>query len=174
MIISKSDARALALEHRNRINRLSHSQKSIIIIDKIKNLDVYKKASIVAIYYPIRNEVDLRELLYDNKTFLFPRTYKNFQMDFIKVDDKTIWERNKFGIFEPQNGIIINEGIDLMLIPCLAKNNRNLRLGYGAGFYDRFLFKHNVDFKVGILMDDLTYNFIGEDFDIKLDLFISN
>jgi 5-formyltetrahydrofolate cyclo-ligase len=56
------------------------------------------------------------------------------------VDEQTEFQPNMFGIDEPVNGMDISaEEIDLVFVPLLAFDNRGYRVGYGKGFYDRFL-----------------------------------
>ena len=62
------------------------------------------------------------------------------QMQAIAVDEETIFQANTWGIPEPQNGQPISpESIDLVLVPLLIFDREGFRVGYGKGYYDRFL-----------------------------------
>lgn len=61
-----------------------------------------------------------------------------------------------------------------MLIPSLARNKNNTRLGYGGGYYDKYLAKNDVNKKIGILLEDNIIDFNKEEFDIKMDFFITS
>jgi 5-formyltetrahydrofolate cyclo-ligase len=68
------------------------------------------------------------------------------------IDDTTVFEKNTYNIPEPVNGEIIStEKIDLVLVPLLAFDEKGHRLGYGKGFYDRFLSQCRSDtLKIGL------------------------
>ena len=106
----------------------------------------YKKQNInLSSYYPASFEVNILKLFDLNtmdriKVFLPVITGKN-SMHFYKWEKNDVLEINKFGMLEPfksSKNIIPN----VMLIPLLAFDNKNNRLGYGGGFYDRYLTKY--------------------------------
>ena len=58
----------------------------------------------------------------------------------ILFSDETVFEKNAWGVSEPAHGIAGNKkGIDWILVPLLAFDNKGYRVGYGKGFYDSFL-----------------------------------
>jgi 5-formyltetrahydrofolate cyclo-ligase len=67
-------------------------------------------------------------------------------------DEETVLVKNKYDIMEPENGVEISEDvIDIILVPLLAFDEAGNRVGYGKGFYDRFLSHCNEDvIKVGL------------------------
>lgn len=70
----------------------------------------------------------------------YPKMNVQHQIDVIEVNDDTIFETNKWGITEPTKGnIIAPHAIDLILVPLLIFDQKGYRVGYGKGFYDRFL-----------------------------------
>ncbi len=73
-------------------------------------------------------------------------------------ESDTLIEENAWGIPEPIGGIRIEEAlIDVVFVPLLVADRRGHRVGYGKGFYDRFLIKCRPDtIKIGISMFDLT------------------
>ena len=115
----------------------------------------------------MKNEVNIDFLNLDNKKVVYPRVNKKKALEYVLVDDKTKWEINKFGVKEPKNGKIINEEtIDLLIIPALARNNNNYRLGYGAGYYDRYLKDNYPLYTIGVIFDNMS-DFIEDFWDIK-------
>lgn len=170
--MTKKEARILARNYRYNIDSVTHKIKSNIIIQKLTNDPRFINAKIIGIYYPFNNEVDLSNLKHPNAKFAYPKIVNN-TLEFVLVNKKTKWKSNIYGIKEPINGKIVKT-IDLLLIPCLAKNKNNYRLGYGKGYYDKYLSQNKPLHKVGILFDNLEYNFNEEIFDIPLDDFISN
>ncbi len=126
----------------------------------IKNLIEYIDSinyNTVAVYYPIHNEVDIRPL-YDylwskNKNVLLPYAYKNGDMEFKLLEKNTFLKKDDYGIPSPKtNSVFPADLIDIILVPCVACDKENNRMGYGSGFYDRFLDKTSA-VSIGICFD---------------------
>lgn len=100
---------------------------------------------IVAMYAPIRGEADVTPvchlLLQQGWQLAFPRVWNRSQMSFHTVDNLDRLLPGAFGILEPplDSPIVQAKQIDMALIPGLAFTPEGVRLGYGGGFYDRFL-----------------------------------
>src|SRR5690554_221137 len=96
----------------------------------------------IALYYPFNNEVDLRplieRLLIKKKKIVLPKVLSKTTMDFFLIQDIHDVSPSRFGVYEP-TGDKRADQIDIMFVPGIAFNNEGYRLGYGAGFYDRFL-----------------------------------
>ena len=94
-------------------------------------------------YYPSNHEIDDLEILYllENKNFKIslPIIRKNNQMDFFKWSNNDLLKINKFGIPEPIALKIFYP--DILLVPLVGYDNNLNRLGYGGGFYDRYIEK---------------------------------
>ncbi len=107
-------------------------------------LDFKKKFFKVALYYPSYYEVDVLKLLENKyiikKNVLLPVIEENNRMNFFPWKKNHVLQVNKFGILEPikTKAIIPN----LLLVPILAFDSSKYRLGYGKGFYDRYLNKY--------------------------------
>lgn len=74
-------------------------------------------------------------------------------MVFYKLVDFSQLEPGYFGIPEPAFGEIVDWTVALMIMPGVAFDRDNHRVGYGGGFYDRFLEKHPQLFKVAVAFD---------------------
>ena len=104
----------------------------------------YKEAKNIATYLSFPHEFQTARLIEkaqkDGKTILIPKTYPHGKMDFVLYEPKKL-ERNSFGLLEPQGDFTIVETskIDLIHVPGLAFNPSRYRVGYGGGYYDRYL-----------------------------------
>ena len=105
----------------------------------------YKKKNInLSSYYPASFEVNVLKLMEINiinkLKILLPVLTGNNTMRFYEWKKNNILKINQFGMLEPA---FLNEHIvpDIMLLPLLAYDNQNNRLGYGGGFYDRYIDK---------------------------------
>ena len=139
------------------------------LVHKLIETDEYKQAKNIMLFYPIKNEVNLLELLQDDsKTFYLPKVDgKNLLCCVYKNGD--ILCESCFKTLEPISKPIDKNTIDLVIVPALCCDKNNFRLGYGGGFYDRFL----ADYKgktVVCLPKELVVDTIYPDkFDIAVD-----
>ena len=126
----------------------------------------YKKKYItISSYYPASYEVNVNQLFETNiiskLKVLLPVLVRNNIMHFHKWEKNNVLQINQFGMLEP--AIKLNHIVpDIMLIPLLAYDLDNNRLGYGGGFYDRYLNKylkkHNDILTVGIAFSFQKYH----------------
>ena len=104
----------------------------------------YKEAKTIATYLSFPHEFQTAKLIEqaqkDGKTILIPKTYPQGKMDFVLYKPEQL-ERNAFGLLEPQGDFTILEPsqIDLIHVPGLVFNPSAYRIGYGGGYYDRYL-----------------------------------
>lgn len=146
-----------------------------IVCEKIRNSKGYKDAKVIAIYYPILNEIDITDLQNDHdKVFLFPILDENDDMKFVRPLSNE-FER-KYGFYQPKEYEIYDKKLDLAIIPCLDVNNHLKRLGYGRGYYDRYFNNHDTNcLKYGVIYHNPLYNdFKSSPYDITIDRVFTN
>ena len=116
---------------------------------KLIKLRLKKKFIKIALYYPSNFELNILKLLELNdissQDILLPVIDKNSLMKFFSWKKNDVLFVNKFGMLEPAKTKA--KIPDIMLIPILAYDKRKYRLGYGKGFYDRYLNKCLKQFK---------------------------
>ena len=153
-------------------------------IDSNKILNILKKNKttnkIVGGYYPYNNEVDainiLKNLEKQNYQISLPKIKKNSQMDFFFWSIKDPLEVNKYGIPEPISSKIVYPSF--LLVPLVAFDKNLNRVGYGGGFYDRYIKKIKKTKK--IITIGLAYSFQKVNkvpinkYDRKLDFIVTN
>ena len=115
--------------------------------EKLKELflatDQYRRAKTVYGYLPYNQEVHtvpiLEQALADGKQVAVPKVYGD-EMRFIYLNDLTRVAVSDFGIPEPvEDGPVADDPTALVLMPGLAFDKEGHRIGYGGGFYDKFL-----------------------------------
>lgn len=161
-----------------RENIINKELKSLIIASKVIDSELYKNANVVALYKSFSNEVDTFKLIdYTNncnKTIALPRV-EGKDLIFYKYKpyhDNLV--RSKFGVLEPldiKNNIISD--IDLVIVPGVVFDYSGNRIGYGGGYYDRYLSNKNIN-TIGVCFDSqLTDNILVEEHDVSLDQIIT-
>ncbi len=104
----------------------------------------YQEAKTIATYLSFPHEFQTQELieqaLKDGKKVLIPKTYPKGRMDFVVYDPQQL-VKTSFGLLEPQGDLEVVDAsqIDLIHIPGLAFTTEGYRIGYGGGYYDRYL-----------------------------------
>lgn len=125
---------------------------SQLICSRLFALDAVRNAQTIMIYFATDTEVELtcliEKLLQDNKTLLAPVVRSNYIIACHLSSKRT---RNVFGIEEPANAIPFEGTIDVVLVPGLRFGVHGERIGYGKGYYDRFLTTTRA-YRIGVVM----------------------
>ena len=118
------------------------------LLDLIKSKFRNKKIKL-ALYYPSLFELNVMKCLeikyISNQSILLPKIQENDLMNFFSWNKSEVLIVNKFGILEPVKSKINIPNV--MLVPLLVFDKKKYRLGYGKGFYDRYLNKNLKKFK---------------------------
>ena len=118
-------------------------ERSAKLVEKFLASDAYKNARTIYGYMPYNQEVRttkaLEQALKDGKILALPKVCGD-RMDFIVVTDLSQVEEGYCGIPEPiHDGPLATDETALVLMPGLAFDREGHRMGYGGGFYDKFL-----------------------------------
>jgi len=175
--VNKFDIRKKILRIRKKYFSKSNSLNFSSTINLLKKKNF--KGKIIGGYYPYNHEIDIIEILknFEKKKYSIslPKIKKNYQMNFYSWSFKDPLQVNKYGIPEPISNKIVYP--DILLIPLVAFDKNLNRLGYGGGFYDRYiakLKKNKKVFKIGFAYSFQKVKKIPiSKFDIKLDLIIT-
>ena len=133
------------------------------------------KTNTLSLYYPSNYEVNVLSLFQIIKKIkiLLPVTKPNNQMNFVEWKYLDPLKVNNFGMLEP---CLAKKPLvpDFMLVPLLAFDKNNNRLGYGKGFYDRFLKNKNKIITIGVAFSFQKYNKLSvSNLDVKLDYILT-
>jgi len=175
------------------IRSLAQSIRDSIPLDKKRVLDKkirehlfswekYQKARHIFCYVTFRSEIDtipiIRHGLKEGKTISVPKIYPDTGMMKAFVIDgiENSLSPGKWGILEPRSHCTEadNSTIDLALVPGLAFNMEGCRVGYGGGYYDRFLFQNRIPIISALTYDELIFVYIPvKETDIAVDYLIT-
>lgn len=137
--------------------------------------------SVFLIYVSFRDEVDTKELieylLSSGGKVAVPRCYENGRMEFFVISSLENLRTSAYGILEPEDDErfrVTDFEDSLCIVPGLAFDSSGMRIGYGGGYYDRFLEKHENMISVGFCYDSLIEkSVLTEKHDRKVDYIIT-
>ncbi len=177
----KEDLRKYYLRIRSHISEEEYKKCSRVIIRRLKDSPDYNQAKYVHCYVSIneRREVNthplIREMLSGRKQLVVPVTnFNTGTLTHVELNAYNKLINNKWGVPEPESGNEVTaEELDLIVVPMVAGDPRCNRLGYGKGFYDRFLSQVECP-KIGLLYEScMAEQLPTEDFDVTLDQIIT-
>lgn len=145
----KSDLRKLFLEKRKQLSEAKLEIMSEQIADKFVHFSPLSAVQYLHIFLPISKNKEINTFLLIEKLWKdFPQVkivvpksrFDDLSFDNILLGQDTILEENAWGIPEPSEGLVIlKEQINMVIVPLLCFDQQGYRVGYGKGFYDRFL-----------------------------------
>lgn len=114
------------------------------LINQLLTSERWQHAQVIALYQSMAHECNTKSLLAaawrEGKLVVLPQTGKARQMRFVRVLPTTLFTLTAFGVEEPDSEQVIEkEAIDLMVVPGVCFTLAGKRIGYGGGFYDRYL-----------------------------------
>lgn len=157
--------------------------KSRFITSKLISTKEYLKADFVHCYVSMnrKNEVETRNLIQHmldhGKKVVVPKMENMGQLSHHEIKGLDELTENKWGVAEPikNSKLSVNKrSIDLVIVPMVSGDKYKNRLGYGKGFYDRFLEGIHAT-KIGFLFDLQMYEqgLPTDNFDVQLDMLIT-
>ena len=112
---------------------------------KLRKSQIFHDAKKIGAYYPIGSEVltqnIMQEVLSLGKELFLPKVAGK-TMEFRKITDFSCLEKGNFDIMEPKDDCPVDNNLDLILVPTVGISQEGVRLGYGHGFFDKFLAEH--------------------------------
>ena len=179
----KSKLRKEILQKRNSLSDSQIASKSKLIQEKIIGRMEFIESRSIGIYLPIGSEVRtndiIRSALESEKTVLLPRIITKDLHYFIVEEhdlDQDSFDINKFGIKEPKKTNMKLDFIDLLIVPGIVFDSHGYRIGYGYGYYDKFMAEKKFSKSIGLAYDfQVMKNPIPKfEFDKKIDILITD
>ncbi|MDC2987471.1 5-formyltetrahydrofolate cyclo-ligase [Candidatus Pelagibacter bacterium] len=156
-------------------------EKFFFPLIKFLKLKFKKKTFKLALYYPSNFELNVLKILENpyifNKHTLLPIIGENYKMNFFSWKKNEVLLINKYGILEPIKSRV--KVPEVILVPILVFDKFKFRIGYGKGFYDRYLTKIIKKYKkiltVGVAFSFQRYHKLPiSKNDVKLDLILTD
>ena len=140
-----------------------------IVSNLIPLLSKYNK---ILLYYPIFNEPNILSIMDKclDKTYYLPCTYPDY-IEIRKVENMNDLELDLYNV--PTSKIKTNDEVEVAIVPAVAMNNKKYRLGYGKGYYDKFL-KHKNILKIAVVNSEFVIDVDYQDeWDVCFDIIVT-
>lgn len=183
MEIDKTRLRNSILEDRNHLLSSFRRYASEMITERLIRLVELEQCEHLHIYYPIlsKNEIDTRQLinifLHGGRTVILPKIVAGPSADMThhKIESLESLHQGKWEVMEPESDEIFPlEKIETIIVPMVAADTKMNRLGYGKGYYDRFLKEFPDIPKIGLCYDQHVYEEIPTtEHDVKLNKIVT-
>jgi 5-formyltetrahydrofolate cyclo-ligase len=151
-------------------------RKSQAVMNLLFSLEAYQKSNTILAYVSYQQEVEthwlIEQSIQNHKAVYVPKVYEK-EIQFHRITSLSELKTGTMGILEPDNDCICDLQEGFMIMPGLAFDRNFNRLGYGGGFYDRFLATRSSITKAAICFDfQLLDALETEPHDIKTDIII--
>ena len=172
----KESLRELLLERRDNTSFDLLKIASKKIQKRINKVYAFKDAQKIGLYYPIGSEIltqdIIQELISKGKEVFLPKVIGE-NMEFRKIEDFGSLEIGNFDIMEPKENCKVDNDLDIIVVPTVGISPAGVRLGYGHGFYDKFLSKRDITSISLILEKQIIKNIPKSEYDINMDWIIT-
>ena len=168
----KAELRKQVLQEMKAIPREQKQAMDQALTERFLKHPFYQEAKVIATYLSFPHEFQTQELieqaLRDGKKVLIPTTYPQGCMDFVVYDAQQL-VKTSFGLLEPQGDLEVVDAsqIDLIHVPGLVFTTKGYRIGYGGGYYDRYL-EHFTGHTLSTIYPCQIKDFIPENHDIPV------
>lgn len=181
---SKTAIRKEVLNKRNGMNSIESRNKSSKIQNSVLSLDIYLDATIIGIYLPIGKEVEtwqiIKHSLLNKKIVGLPKVESDNGLCFYRVEEEDLKHNlitsPSFGVKEPnilKSSSI--ESLDTLIVPGIAFDRKGARIGYGFGYYDKYMAENRYRKSIGLGYDFQIFDCIPSmhSNDRKIDIIVS-
>lgn len=168
----KSELRKQVLHEMKAISRTQKVTMDLALTERLLQHPFYQEAKVIATYLSFSHEFQTQGLiekaLRDGKKVLIPKTYPKGRMEFVVYRPQQL-VKTSFGLLEPQGDLEVVDAsqIDLIHVPGLVFTTEGYRIGYGGGYYDRYL-EHSSGHTLSTVYPCQIQDFIPEKHDIPV------
>ncbi|RNJ76287.1 MAG: 5-formyltetrahydrofolate cyclo-ligase [Nitrosopumilus sp. H13] len=172
----KTSLRRLLLEKRDNTSSDLLEIASKKIQNRLRGIGAYRDAQRVGVYYSIGSEIRTRDIIQEiisgGRDVFLPRVTGD-SMEFKKIEEPSSLEEGAFGIMEPRDACQTADRLDVMLVPTVGVSHGGTRLGYGHGYYDRYLAREKITAMSLTLEKQVVGRIPGSAHDVPMDWIIT-
>lgn len=180
--MDKKELRKFYSQKRDLLSENEIYNRSLNVCKIFFETDIYKNSEKIFTYINYKSEFNttiiVKKAFEDNKRVFVPvMSGKAHEMFFVEIEDFSELSKNKFGILEPKlifEKVLKSDNKTTIVVPALAYSRNGFRLGYGGGFYDKYLSENNSLCNIGLAFDfQITSDIVHNELDVPIDLIIS-
>lgn len=175
-MMNKSDIRNNIKIAKRGIPNCEKSTVAETITNYIEEIKEFKECKSILLYNSLPDEVSTSEMIkrwQETKRLCLPTTLSSGDLEIREFNSATKLQRGAYGIYESQGDLVDISEIELIIVPGVAFDRENNRLGRGKGYYDKLLKGSNA-YKIGVAYSLQIVDCIPtEQHDIKMDLIIT-
>ncbi|HCY1256866.1 TPA: 5-formyltetrahydrofolate cyclo-ligase [Staphylococcus aureus] len=174
--MTKNEIRKYILHKMKTFNKAEKRKADTWLRNQFFATEEYKEANAIALVLSFNHEVDtffiIEQALMDHKRIFVPKMdYLNHQMTFKEIFNLKDIDVDKKGIYYPTSKGETTNNLDLIVVPGVGFQDNGYRIGYGGGYYDRFLANYQTK-TISLLYDFQITSFEPESFDQPVDKLI--
>ena len=168
----KAELRKKILQEMKTLSQEQKQAMDRVLTERFLKHPFYQEAKTIATYLSFPHEFQTQGLidqaLKAGKKVLIPKTYPKGRMEFVVYNPQQL-AKTSFGLLEPQGDLEVVDAsqIDLIHVPGLAFTKEGYRIGYGGGYYDRYL-EHFAGHTMSTIYPCQVQEFNSEDHDIPV------
>ncbi len=157
----KQILRNVYLEKRIFLSKDEFDLRNALLQRRVLDFLKEKECSSLHTFLPIKKKkevdtlpiIELLKAKQNKLNFFVSKSLPKGKLEHYKLEDSTVLEKNKWGIPEPTNSIPVDvKNVDIIFIPLITFDKKGHRIGYGKGYYDRFLQECPNALKVGLTL----------------------
>jgi len=175
-VVEKARLRKQLLDARDGLSLDFIKITSKEIQDNLRKIELYRTAETIGAYYSIGSEVRtqdiLQEILNAGKQLALPKVVKN-DLVFKKISSFSELEPGNFSVMEPKDKCEVVKNLDVVIVPAIALAKDGFRLGYGFGYYDRYLHGKKSTTIALSYAKQLIRSFSHDDHDVKINFIVT-
>ena len=182
--MKKIEARKVYKEKRMELTEAARSKLDDLLLIQFQTISLPHIRHLLS-FWPIEENNEPNTHLFEDylafrnpaMKLLYPKSdFEKTDMEAIEVDADTPFHKNAYNLHEPMTGIVMDAGvIDMVFVPLLIFDKKGYRVGYGKGFYDKYLKQCRTNcLKIGFCYFDAIDEIDDRhDFDVPLNLCIT-
>ena len=175
-VVEKARLRKQLLDARDALSPDFIKITSKEVQDNLRKIEFYRNAKTIGAYHSIGSEVQtqdiLQEILNAGKELALPKVVKN-DLVFKKITSFSELELGNFSVMEPKDRCETLNNLDVIIVPVIAITKDGFRLGYGFGYYDRYL-RNKKSITIALsYAKQVIKSFTHDDHDIKINFIVT-